>query len=519
MALPKEPRQKMINIMYLVLTALLALNVSAEILNAFKTVDSSLNKTNSTISLSTNTIMSSFQEKLNETETREKAVKWHPIAQEVQQLSKGLYEYIDALRTRIHKEAGFDPAKNGDSTFKEDDQNLTTRILIKEGEGKKLQERIAQYRAALLNIKLPADLTSDAAKAIRAEITNAVQVDPSIPAVQNKSNKTWEDAYFHMVPTVAAMTILRKFQNDVRTSENRVVAIMHEQVGKVAVRFDTYTAIVGQSSNYIMPGQDIEIMAGVGAFSKAAKPIITINGQGAALGEDGAAHAKFAGGGLGKHTVPISIRYVDQEGKPQTIQKTVEYTVGQANASIALDKMNVLYMGIANPVTVAASGGGDDRIGVSISGGGRLEKTGAGKYNAFVTGGNECTITVTVDGKVAGASQFRIRRIPTPTASVGGISSGENMNAANFRAQAGVGAGIKDFPFDLQYTVTSYTISTDSDDGDIAEANIQGNAWGNAARNVLSQVKPQKTVYIDNIRALGPDGRSMKLPSILYYIK
>jgi gliding motility-associated protein GldM len=268
-----------------------------------------------------------------------------------------------------------------------------------------------------------------------------------------------------------------------------------------------------------MPGQQVEISAGVGAFSKAAKPTITIGGAPTDLGPEGQATRKIDGGALGKHTVPVVIKFMDQDGKEQTVNKTIEYTVGQANASIALDKMNVLYIGVANPLTVAASGGGDDRIAVSINGGGgSLQKTGPGKYNAYVTGGSECTVTVSVDGKVAGASQFRIRTIPTPTGTVGGFASGENVNAGAFRAQAGVGAYIRDFPFELKYTVTSYVISTDSDDGDIIEAPVQGNSFA-SAKNVMSQIKPGKTVYIDNIRATGEDGKSRKLPSLVYYIK
>jgi gliding motility-associated protein GldM len=133
MALPKEPRQKMINLMYLVLTALLALNVSAEILNAFKTVDNSLHATNTTITQSTDRIMASLEEKKAQPESRVKAEIWYPKAQTVQQLSKQMYDYIDALRTKIHREAGFDPAKNGDSTFKQDNLDIATRIMITEG--------------------------------------------------------------------------------------------------------------------------------------------------------------------------------------------------------------------------------------------------------------------------------------------------------------------------------------------------------------------------------------------------
>lgn len=511
MALPKEPRQKMINIMYLVLTALLAINISAEILNAFKTIDNSLSNTNRTISNSTSTIMSSFQEKMKNPETAEKAKIWGDKAVQVQKLTTDIYNYVEGLRNRIHKEAGFDPAaKEGDSTFKEDNQDVTQRIMIEQREGAKLKARLDQYKKALLAID----------PIIAQQFTNSLQVNTEIPEVKNRSNNSFEEAYFYMVPTVASMAMLRKFQNDIRTSENRVIATLHDQVGRVEVVFDKYAAIIGQSSNYLMPGQEIEIKAGVGAFSTSALPQITINGAGAPLGEDGAATAKFAAGGVGNHTIPVSITYTDQTtGKRETITKTIEYTVGSANAAISLDKMNVLYIGVDNPVTIAASGGSEQIQPTISGGGGSLTKVGPGKYIARVNSVTDaCRITVSVQGKVAGASDFRVRTIPDPVATVGGRASGDNVNAGEFRAQAGVGAYIKDFPFDLKYSVTGFMLSTDSDDGDIIEAPVSGNSWG-AAQNVLRQVKAGKTVYIDNIYATGPDGRRRKLPSLVYYIK
>jgi len=512
MSLPKEPRQKMINLMYLVLTAMLALNVSAEILNAFKTVDNSLTNTNTTVNKSTETILASLDEKRSEPATAEKARYWYPKAQQAQSLSKGVMTYIDGLKKKILVAADFNPAKNGDSSFKMDDLDIATRIMVNEGEGKKLHQMLSDYKKQLLAID----------PLIAKEFEKSLQIDLSMPRVQDKGLKTWELAYFHMVPTVAAVTILSKFQNDVRTSENRVVAFAHEQVGKVIVRFDSYTAIVGQSSNYVMPGQEIEIMAGVGAFSKAAQPQITINGQGAALGEDGAARIKFAGGGVGNHNVPVTIRYVDQDGKPQTITKTVEYTVGQANASIALDKMNVLYVNIDNPVTIAASGGGDDRVQANISGGGgSLRKVGPGKYIARVGSvTDDCKISVSVDGKLAGVSQFRVRTIPDPVATVGNFSSGDNVPAGAFKAQAGVGAFIRDFPFDLKYQVVSFTMTGDGEGfDDIVEASNQGNAWGPQAQGIMRRVRPGSFITIENVRAIGPDGRTRKIPSLLYNIK
>jgi gliding motility-associated protein GldM len=510
MSLPKEPRQKMINLMYLVLTAMLALNVSAEILNAFKTVDNSLTSTNKTINTSTQTILASLDEKRREPATAVKAEYWYPKAQSAQALSKDLNDYIQTLKNKIMTAAGYDPA-NGDTTYKLEDLDIATRIMINDKEGPKLKQKLEEYKAKLLAID----------PLIAQEFKNTLQVNTAMPAVQDKSNNTWELAYFHMVPTVASITILSKFQNDVKTSENKVVAFCHEQVGKVQVRFDTYTAIVGQSSNYVMPGQEVEIMAGVGAFSKAAQPLISINGQSVGLGEDGQAKLKMLGGGLGKHSIPIVIRFKDQDGKDQIINKSIEYTVGQASASIALDKMNVLYVGVDNPLTIAASGGGDDRIQVSMSGGGgAINRVASGKYIARVNSVTDnCTITVSVDGKVAGASQFRVRTIPDPVATVGGYASGDNVPAGAFKAQGGVGAYIKDFPFELQYRVTSFTLTSDTDDGDIVEANCTGNTWSAQAQGIMKGLKAGKLVTIDNIRAQGPDGRNRKLPSLVYYIK
>src|SRR5688572_5714599 len=211
MALPAEPRQKMINLMYLVLTALLALNVSAEILNAFKTVDNSLVATNKTINSSTETIMASFEEKLKEPESAAKAAEWMPKAQQAVVLTKGLNDYIQGLKQEILKGAGFDPAKNGDSTFKEDNQDVATRIMVEEGKGKELYNRLDQYKKQMAAI----------APELGTQVNNYLrQIDLNIPPSRNSSVRTWEGTYFHMVPTVAALTMLSKFQNDVKTSEN-----------------------------------------------------------------------------------------------------------------------------------------------------------------------------------------------------------------------------------------------------------------------------------------------------------
>ena len=515
MALPREPRQKMINMMYLVLTALLALNVSSEILNAFKTVNKSLENTNTTVDKSTSTIMKSLVDKLADPTTAAKAQIWYPKAQQVQGFTKPVYDYIQKLKDRILTESGGDP-KDPNKKFKEDNLDIATRIMIEKGEGKNLLKLLGDYKNELLTKVDPS---------IGEEFKTSLPINLDKPASHTRAGKTWEGAYFHMVPTVAALTILSKFQMDVKTSENRVVQFCHNKVGEVTVRYDTYAAFAETNSSYVMPGDDMEITAGVGAFSRAAAPVVTIEGQNVPLEADGAAHRKMnAATTLGKHIINVTVKFKDQEGKDQTITKPIEYTVGQSAASIALDKMNVLYIGVPNPVSISTTAGGAEVADVAISGGGgRVEKNpgaGAGHYNAYVNSQtDECYITVSVKGKVVGRAPFRVRSIPRATATVGGYESGDNVPANAFKAQGGVGAYIKDFPFQLKYSVVSFTLTADNDEGDIDEAPCTGNTWSPKAQQVIKNLKPGRLVTIDNIRCVGEDGRNQKLPSLVYYIK
>ena len=361
MSLPKEPRQKMINIMYLVLTALLALNVSSEILNAFKTVNNSLEKTNEIVSISTGDIMTSLQAKLSDSGTAKKAKIWHPVAVNMQGYSTSVYDYIQSLKEEILKEAGADYNKK-DSTYDEGELNIATRLMVKQGKGKELLKRLTEFKTQASKIGGDSLITV---------IEKLIQVNIEKPkSLTGDKKKNWEESYFHMVPTVAALTILSKFQNDIKTSENKVITFCHEQVGKVVLRYDKFEAIVGQNSKYLMPGQDIEITAGLGAFSSAKIPSVSFNGSGPTKVENGVSYYTGSAGGMGPHTINVTVSFKDQDGVDQTKTFPVEYVVGQSNASIGLDKMNVLYIGVDNPVSIAASGGGDDKVQASISGGG-----------------------------------------------------------------------------------------------------------------------------------------------------
>ena len=505
MSLPKEPRQKMINIMYLVLTALLAINISAEILNAFKTINESLEKTNGAVNASTDQIYNSLTDKLNDPATKDRAAIWHPKAEKVRNYAKEAYDFIDNLKKEL-----IAASTKGDK-FKDDEQNATTRLMVKEGKGKQLYEVLKRYKENVLGTD----------SLILKNFENSFQVNLDPPKAMNSQKKTWEEAYFYMAPAIGALSIMSKFQNDIRTSENKVTAFCHEQVGKVDVVFDSYAAIVGQNSSYLMPGQKLQIKAGIGAFSKEAKPTIQIGGSVVPIGEEGFAMQEMDAGSIGAHSVPVTITYVNQNtGKEERKEVKVDYVVGSASASVGLDKMNVLYVGVPNPITIAASGGGDDKLQITMTGGGgTLQKKGPGKFDAFVTTvTDDCKVNVTVDGKTS-SFNFRVRTIPEAQAFVGGQPSGANIAAGSFRAQGGVGAGIKNFPFELEYEVVGFTFTCDTDD-DIVTIPNQGAVFSSAVRNAINQhVQAGRMVTIDEIRVKGPDGRTTKAPSLVYYIK
>jgi gliding motility-associated protein GldM len=505
MALPKEPRQKMINLMYLVLTALLALNVSSEILNAFKVVDKSLQNSSSNLSAANSTLYKSLTDKLSDPKTAEKAAIWEPKAEKAKKMSDDLNAYIEGLKTELKKSSDL-TLVDGKESFKEDNLDAATRLFDTEGKGKELEAKLLTYRKAMLDI--------DPEIKTKFEKTLPIDVDP--PTSQDGTKKDFTNAYFHMTPTVAGLTLLSKFQNNVKNAENQVVTFCHEQIGAVKVKFDKTGVLVGQSSNYVMPGQELVVTAGIGAYSSAAQPKISIGGSGSAV-VDGKATYKITASGAGKHTIPVTVNYLDQDGIAQTKTENVEYTVGTpGGAAIMLDKMNVFYIGVPNPITIS-SGSGWDKTTVSMTGG---TMTGAnGNRVVNVTGGTAATITVNADGK-SSKFDFRIKTIPDPIGMIG-PSKGGRMQSNIFKAQDFLRAELLNFDFDARFNVTGATVyfagAGFSNTGSIQTATINS---GNLApiKSKIDLCKPGSTITFDDLKVVGPDGRTRTIPPVSFVL-
>lgn len=510
MSLPKEPRQKMINIMYLVLTALLALNVSSEILNAFKTVDRSLMTASGIAEQKNSDIFKSFQKKIEDPKTKEKAEIWMPKALKAQSLADEVYTYIEALKLELKKESNL-KIVDGKEDFREDDLDAGTRLFISapptgKAKGKELFNKLKNFKDQLLAID------NDLAK----EIGPTLPLDLRVPETNadpkdEKSKEDWAYRYFHMTPTVAGITMLSKFQNDIRNSEAQVVEYCHKEIGEVELIYDAFQAFAQSSTQYAMPGEQLIITAGIGAFSKAARPTITIDGVSVPLKEDGSAEYKMNVGTPGLFAKKVRISFLKPDGTTATVEKEVRYTVGvPSGLVVSTDKTRVFYQGLDNPLSITG-GSGDEKVSVSVDGAGvTSSKAGPGQYIVKCANTGSATVMAS-DGKSNQKIIIPIKRVPNPLATIGGKAGGP-VAANVFRVQKGVAAELRDFVFEgVKYDVISFTLYCTGKgfEENIGLAEVNGPYFNAEAQGLIKRCQPGSTVVIDEIKVQGPGGTRM----------
>lgn len=528
MALPKEPRQKMINMMYLVLTALLALNVSSEIINAFETVNNSITTSNQIISDKNKLTYESLEAKKKDKQTETKALIWAPKAEAAKALAASMYTDIENLKSQLKEYAG-SHEEHGEQKMNADKLDASTRLMEKEKKGEELYAKIAEFKKKLIGVLNPNDPAFADNPATKAAVAKAVAdfekslpIDLTVPAstsgnkYENNANG-WSMSNFHMTPAIAAMTILNKLQNDVRNSESQVIDFCHQQIGAVKVVYDQFEAIAQANRTYAMPGDPIEITAGIGAFSESAKPTITIAGKAMPL-ERGKAIYKTTASGSGTQRIPVRIQYTTPDGEVKEKIETVEYTIGTpSGASVFLQKMNVLYIGVDNPMTISGGSVGAEKVRVSFSNG-EISRSGGDNYIARPKTPGMADITVNADGKPY-KFPMRVKYLPNPAGFLGSKKSG-NISAAEFKAIGGIVAKLEDSDFEAAYKVVSYRFGAQGGPISVyAEAVNNGNRWSGQAAALVARTGPGSVVFFDNITVVGPDGKQRDIGSMSFKLK
>lgn len=523
MSIPKEPRQIMINLMYLVLTALLALNVSNEILAAFRTINKSIGSSNQSIDDKNNSKYKFFQDNMEIPSERAKTEPYYNIAMDVKKQSQDLVDFLEGWKRKMIMQTGGwrDSINFPGEIANESDLHASTDLLV-EGEkgGDKIKARLESFRANLLKA-LNVDENSSLAKSM------PLKIEPVRPSDANPKGD-WSTGNFYNMPVVAVVTLMSKFQNDIKNSEAMVIDQLFDKIHEQDVKFDGFKAIAVPKNTYLLAGQKVEAEISIAAFKTTAKPEVSTNVGKVTKTEDGIAYWENTVSGTGLQTVKGTVS-IDMGGTKESRPFEFTYMVGSTGASMQLDKMNVFYIGVPNPVTVSAAGYSMEDIELSFPGSDAVISKGdaLGKYDVVVKKQGKINAVISARTKDQGLKQvgtqeIRVKMIPDPVAEVLG-HSGSFMEASNrLKVAPGIIASMKGFDFDVKFRVTSFEFTYLQKRQDpIGPINVNGPLFsGNKqVHDLLAKCKPGDKIFLENIKARGPDGVTRTLGTIIITVQ
>lgn len=502
----ETPRQRMIGILYLVLLGLIALNVPDSLLNAFKNISDSLNASKNNVQTGINNTYEAFQQKIKEQPDRAKPIE--AKAKQASSLVKELEDNVEALKKQlVDQSGGFD--ENLQDYKGRDNLDVSADFMINHKNAFALRKKIDETRDKLLGLLDEKDragtkLSLDA-------------VDP--PQKKGYAKESWEEAYFgDGIPMGAAMTSLNKVQADAKNAESEVVKKILGKVDQAVVNLDKFSAVAVAPSSYVIAGQPYTAQVFLTASDSRSNPNITVGGSKLPISE-GKGTYTVSTGGEGMHTWVGTITVKQNDGTTKTYSTAPQtYQVARPSAVVSPDKMNVLYVGVPNPISVSAPGIPKEKLRLSISGG-SVSGSG-GKYVATVSSpGTTARVTVsgeTSPGKtsVLGVQEFRVKRIPDPKAQFAGKSNG-TTSSGNIKAQDRVFAKLENFDFDAKFNVTRFSLTIIKPRQDAITLSGSGSELSGAMRSALATISPGSRVIFDNIIAVGPDGTQRGLDPIV----
>lgn len=527
MSIPKEPRQIMINLMYLVLTALLALNVSNEILNAFKTLSSSINKSNQSIEAKNKELYLQIQESEKEKGQAEKVRPYREQADIVVKKADEMVAYLELWKKRIVMEAGGYGHEEPEWPDKMDNIDATTTLLVEKKGGDTVRQRINEMRQWLLS-QVPNDSASMSS-------TMPLVVEPAKKNKDHNPTGDWNIGNFEHMPAIAALALFSKFQNDVRSSEAMVIKRLSELAHTKELKFDSLVALAVPKTTYALQGDKIEANILLAAFSKANKPEISVQQGGGSTKpiENGIFPWETTASGTGLQTVKGVLTFeAPGQGKKQ-YPWSFEYMVGTTGASLQLEKMNVCYIGVENPFIVSAAGYALEDVSISLPTGSGASVAGSnGKFVMTVANATPPNAPMMVDimakpkdknaapVKVSSVP-IRVKRIPDPIVYLMGKREGV-IPASTFRVAIGPVAKLENFDFDTKFDIIGFDFSMYIKGGELYGPYKVNNPKGarftdnGDIMKLMSKAKPGDKIFIESLKAVGPDKKVRSLGSLVF---
>ena len=561
----ETPRQKMIGMMYLVLTALLALNISKEVLNGFVKVENSLRTTQGTLNSKVNETSAELETKY--LQNKEKVEPFYAKAQEINGNSADIVSYITEMKGRImaasagdYTEAGelnleayLGKDENGMDTvlnlalvpIKDEYQNVTTFVGMaeplapEEGEwtARELRMKMESFRDQLKTTSVIDN------QGVRRELPDYLkaQLDETFAfqnELQEEDSVSWEHANFYHVPLAAVMPLMTKMTLDIQDIQEDILSWLLGSVDAKSYKFTNLMPLVVPESNYILRGDSFRADVLLAAFDGTNPPDIYVdndkwNGRDSAklefegidalpIGTDGLGKLRIStrGMSLGDANYKGLIRFQGPDGNTQEFPYyTPSFTVAEPALVVSPTKMNVFYRGLPNPVEISVPGVPSDKVDVRISGNHKIKKESDGTFT--ITPGRDSKANVTVsaelpDGskKTLPAKEFRVKRIPDPAPFfVGKTSSDRTISKQALIWADGLGAQMVNFDFDVRVVVKSFSVSV-SRDGTLVEKSSNSNRLSPEMKQLFNRVSRGNVVYFEDIIVGMPDGTERQVAAM-----
>lgn len=505
MALSKgqATRQKMINLMYLVFIAMLALNVSTEVLDGFDLVNDNLQLTIQNTSVRNEQIFAEIEE--SNKKNSKKTEQFYLRAQAVKEKTDSIFNYIDKLKLEIAKKSD---GKDADVNNLESRDNLdaASEVMVSPigGQGKKLKNDIDAYRNAIVS------LVKDPNK--KKIIENGLSTELSKRA-KDAGKKDWVEASFDRMPSIAALTYLSEIQANIKQAEGEALTNLLKEIDFSDFRVNDLSAIIVPESKIVMSGSSYKANIFMAAVDTTQRPKITVNGKEITDGI-------FQAGTSSPGTYPVkgSITMFDRDNNPMIKEFASEYTVIPPMATIAPLLLDIVYMGIKNPISISVPGIPGNAVSATAQGG-RLERDG-NNWNAYPTGGAGGKFTINVVANTNGVSrvvatkEFRIKALPDPTAYIEYKDAGGNTKIHKRGALARsillntetLKAAISDGVLDIGFTVLSFRTFNIDAMGNSAPELSNGARFSSRQLEQIRRMTRGQYLYISGIKVKGPDG-------------
>lgn len=499
-----SPRQKMINLMYIVFLAMVALNVSSDVLSGFKHVEDALDASNQGAQTRNSKLFDEFSA-INE-KNAEKAGVWYERAQFTRQKAAEMYAMIDSIKLQIVQMADGEDADVNDIRNRENLEAVNQIMLLpRYAQGARLRSAIEEYRNLLISYVPAAD-----------GLVIANYLNTELPEIHNPNVKDWETAMFENIPVAAAVTILSKIQGDVLNAEGETLNSLMQSVDRGDVRVNQLSAFVIPNSRNIMRGQTFEAQIVMAAVDTTQTPKIFINDKLYETQRNG--YYTALAGREGIQSVDGYLEVSKPDGTTEQLPFSTNYFVSEPVATVSNTMMNVMYAGIDNPVSISVPGVPASQVSASMTNG-TLSKTANGWVAKPSKVDTDAVITVTAsqNGRSMQVSQnaFRVRRLPDPTPYIvitdangnkQRYKGGTKITKAQLLNASGISAAIDDGLLNVEFKVQSFRIDIfDSMGNDIPE-DSQSATWSDRQRNAIQRLSTGKTFFITRVKAIGPDG-------------